>query len=188
MLNKPVWIILFLICVQEAVPRKVFAQSKLDYSICQNIDDTGHLKVLPKEQFRLEDLCLCSDMVSLELRKRNLARLSDCFENLIHLTKLDLRKSTMGGFPPVLLKMQSLEELSLAHTNINFLPENLYELNALRKLDLQGTSINVLPDGLEHIEVIDFRMCDLNKETQDSMKEQYPDITFFFPSPCNCHH
>jgi Leucine-rich repeat (LRR) protein len=174
--------------VQEAVPRKVFAQSRLDYSFCQNIDDEGHLRVHPKEQIKLDDLCLCADLVSLELRKRNLARLTDCFENLVHLKRLDLRKSTMSGFPPVLLKMQSLEELSLAHTNINFLPENLYELNALRKLDLQGTSINVLPDGLEHIEIIDFRMCDLNKETQDSMKEQYPGITFFFPSPCNCHH
>lgn len=185
---KPDWIIMLMIFALSGNSSALSAQSRANRGICEKVDDEGYLKVHPKEALRLEDLCLCDDLVSLELRKRNLARLTDCFESLIHLKKLDLRKSTLSGFPAILLKLQSLEELSLAHTNINFLPENLYELNSLRKLDLQGTAINVLPDGLEHIEVIDFRMCDLNKETQDSMKEQYPDITFFFPSPCNCHH
>lgn len=188
MLNRQGWIIVLFLCTLSAGPRLLLAQTRADRAICENIDEEGFLKVHHKEIIKLENLCLCDDMVSLELRRRNLVNLTECFENLIHLKKLDLRKSTLSGFPAILLKLQGLEELSLAHTNINFLPENLYELNSLRKLDLQGTSINVLPDGLEHIEVIDFRMCDLNKETQDSMKEQYPSITFFFPSPCNCHH
>jgi Leucine-rich repeat (LRR) protein len=177
-----------MICALTANLSPICAQSKADRAFCEKIDDEGFLKVHPKVSFSLESLCLCDGLISLELRKRNLARLADCFENLTQLKKLDLRKSTLSGFPVILLRLQGLEELSLAHTNINFLPENLYELHSLRKLDLQGTSINTLPDGLEHIEVIDFRMCDLNRETQDSMKEQYPGITFFFPSPCNCHH
>jgi Leucine-rich repeat (LRR) protein len=154
--------------------------------ICETINELGELKLKPKTKLKLEDICQCGDVVALELRKRNLVKLPNCFETLVELRRLDLKKSTLSGFPKILLSLSWLEELSLASTNVTYLPNNLYEMQSLRKLDLQGTTIKILPDGLEHIEVIDFRMCELTREEQVALREQYPQTIFYLPSPCNC--
>ena len=82
--------------------------------------------------------------------------------------------------------MNNLENLAIKFVEIENLPDQIQNLDQLKKLDISGTNISYLPDGLSNLEVIDMRMIKLNREEQNSIREQYPDLKILFSSPCQC--
>ncbi len=162
------------------------AQSIDADNICKQVSEDGSLSVKPKSGIALEAVCECFDVLHLRLRKYPINFLPPCFSKLQNLRSLDLSKTYLVRFPQEIFEMYDLEVLSLAFTEIGYLPEDLWRLTHLKKLDLRGTSIKVLPEGLEYIEMIDFRLCELNREEQDFIRAQYPNIQIYFSSPCHC--
>ncbi len=155
-------------------------------AICSEVSEDGSL-TWKSEANRLAALCDCSDLASLTIKNKSVIALPPCFGQMVNLRELDLKKTKLARFPVEILEMESLEHLSLAFTDITFLPENLWKLTALKKLDLRGTGITSLPQGLEHLEMIDFRLCELTQADQQFIRAQYPDIPVYFSSPCNCY-
>ncbi|MEM9053485.1 MAG: hypothetical protein AAGC47_15630 [Bacteroidota bacterium] len=131
----------------------------------------------------LEKYCGCT-VNSLEFKKVLFSEIPNCLQESI--TKLKVEQVELSTFPDEILELKNLEELSLRHTNISFLPGALAELSVMKVLDLRGTSIVSLPDGLDHLERIDLRLTDINREDQNQIRSKYPEVKIFFSSPCNC--
>jgi Leucine-rich repeat (LRR) protein len=145
----------------------------------------GKVTLTSDDLSKLDKLCTCEEIEEVLLRKTSLVRLPGCLLEIPGLKKLNLAKSALRELPSVEGDSQ-LEELDLSFTKISSLPESLGNLSNLKILKIRGTSITNLPAGLDHLEKIDMRMIDLNKTQQRELRAQYPNITIFFSSPCNC--
>ncbi|MCA1750594.1 MAG: leucine-rich repeat domain-containing protein [Cryomorphaceae bacterium] len=155
--------------------------------ICETVKDDGSLKVKPKQWERLDEVCKCTGVKELNLKKSPALKLPECFEDLVNLRTLDLSKSALATFPSVVTKMYSIEHLSLAHTDIHFLPDEVADLVGLKTLDLRGTKIEALPEGLNFLEKIDMRLIMMSKLEQDEIRARFPRTEIFFSSPCHCN-
>jgi Leucine-rich repeat (LRR) protein len=156
-------------------------------SPCGQLSDEGVLKLKPKDWERTSELCDCSGLIALSLRKSPLLKLPPCIVDLQQMRSLDLSKSAMATFPIELTQLYGLEEISIANTTIAFLPDEVADLPNLRVLDLRGTGIEDLPYGLDHLERIDMRLIMLSKAEQDELRARFPNTQIFFSSPCHCH-
>lgn len=113
--------------------------------------------------------------------------LPDCFSQLDSLKSLSFTKSEMPRIPEVVFDVPNLRRLDLTFTPLYILSAEIAGMKALRTLNLSGTFIQTLPDGLDHLESIDMRNIELNRETQKAIRAQYPDIDIYFSSPCKCN-
>lgn len=161
-----------------------FAQSS---DLCDRIDEEGVLKLKPKEWALTEQICECSGISTLSMKKSQLLKLPECFDRIQGLRSIDLSKSALTTFPMALTQMYELEHISIANTGINYLPDEIADLPNLQTLDLRGTGIEALPHGLDHLKTIDMRLIMLSKLEQDKLRERFPNVQIFFSSPCHCH-
>ncbi len=153
---------------------------------CERVKDDGSLKVKTADLSGLSELCLCAEVKHLDFVKTSVVRLPDCFGKLADLRSATFRKSALNRMPDDLYDMTALVELDLSFTALNILPRGILTLPNLKILNLRGTAITSLPDGLEHLEKIDMRMIEMNRNQQEAIRDQYPDLKIFFSSPCNC--
>jgi len=135
----------------------------------------------------VNDLCDCENIKSLSFKKCDYVVLPVCLSANAFIESISFSKTNIQRLPTGLENFESLQHLDLSFTDIVFLPDEISELYALKTLNLRGTGIVGLPDGLENLEMIDMRMIDLNRDAQEAIKAQYPEIKIFFSSPCNCN-
>lgn len=154
-------------------------------SICDE-NRHGQVVITPKSNIELDAVCECKSISNLWLKKMLVINLPACFLNLDTLTTLSFSKSEMSRIPDEVFQMKNLKSLDLSYTPIYVLPQEITTLKNLVSLNLKHTFVETLPDGLEHIQNIDMRYIDMSIETQKALRAQYPNIEFFFSSPCNC--
>lgn len=174
-------------CWIQCILISILSLTAAAQSLCDKVDDEGVLRVKPKQWERLDEVCECTHLIQLELKKLPLLKLPPCLANLQEIRSLDLTKTGLVTFPKVVLEMYSLEHLSIAHTGISFLPDEIADLPNLKTLDLRGTGVEVLPHGLEYLEMIDMRLIMISKAEQDTLRAQFPNTDIFLSSPCHCH-
>ena len=134
----------------------------------------------------LANLCKNSELESLTLKGRVAGKLPACLSELNQLKVLKINGVNSNLDLSAIAMLQSLEELNLEHIERSELPKVILKLTRLKRLSLQGTQIKTLPDGLEHLERLDMRMIDLNRDQQNNLRNQYPNIEILFSSPCQC--
>lgn len=160
--------------------------SKLNgQSICDE-NRHGQVIITPKVKLELGAICECEGISDLWVKKMLIVSLPECFLHLDSLKSLSFSKSEMSRIPDEVMKMDNLESLDLSYTSIYVLPQEIAGMSSLVSLDLKHTFVETLPEGLEHIQAIDMRYVDMNSQTQKALKAQYPNIEFFFSSPCKC--
>lgn len=155
-------------------------------SICDETNRNGQVIITPKSKVELDAICECKGISDLWIKKMLVINLPTCFLNLDSLKTLSFSKSEMSRIPDEVLQMSNLESLDLSYTPIYVLPEEIAGMTNLVRLDLKHTFVETLPEGMEFIQTIDMRYVDMNNETQKALKAQYPNIEFYFSSPCNC--
>jgi Leucine-rich repeat (LRR) protein len=146
----------------------------------------GQVVVSPKSKVELDAICECKSISNLWIKKMLVINLPACFLDLEALTALSFSKSEMSRVPDEVLQMKNLASLDFSYTPIYVLPQEIAGMSNLVSLDLKHTFVETLPEGLEHIQTIDMRYVEMSIETQRALKAQYPNIVFYFSSPCNC--
>lgn len=153
---------------------------------CNRVSQEGSLKVKKSDLSNLSAICDCETIEHLDFKKTPVVRLPDCFGDLDKLKTATFRKSALNRLPEDLYGMASLEALDLSFTDFAILPRGILTIPNLKILNLRGTSITSLPDGLEHLQKIDMRLIDMNKNQQEAIRERYPKLNIYFSSPCSC--
>ncbi len=154
--------------------------------VCREIRN-GRMVLKNTSPEALLAICQCQNLTDLTLKKSTILALPSQLTELTQLKSLSFTRSKLGRFPIVVLSLDSLHSLDLSFTDISYLPADIAQLKNLKHLDLQGTGVRSLPEGLGHLDLIDLRMTEMNRSDQDGILAQYPDVTIFFSSPCNCN-
>lgn len=163
-------------------------------AICDRVDNNGELRLKDADLKTAGLLCECENIRSLSFKKCSFIVLPVCLsadkdcECAVNsgIESLSFTKTNIQRLPEGLEKFENLRHLDLSFTDIVFLPDEIAGFYALKTLNLRGTGVVSLPDGLEHLEMIDMRMIDLNRDEQEAIYAQYPDVKIFFSSPCQC--
>lgn len=153
---------------------------------CDRVSQEGSLKVKKSDITNLSAICDCEIIEHLDFKKTTVVRLPNCFGNLDKLKTATFRKSALNRLPEDLYGMASLEELDLSFTDFAILPQGILTIPNLKVLNLRGTTITSLPNGLEHLQKIDMRLIEMNKNQQEAIRDQYPKLNIYFSSPCSC--
>ena len=163
-----------------------FSTTERDSTLCERVSKNGSLKIRSSDLNKLSAICDCVNLQQLDFKKTPVVRLPDCFGDLRELKTATFRKSALNQLPDDLHGCEALEELDLSFTNFNILPRGILTIPNLKVLNLRGTSITSLPDGMGHLEKIDMRLIEMNKNQQEAIREQYPKLDIYFSSPCSC--
>lgn len=155
-------------------------------SLCTLVNAKGEIRLRSSDIASIADLCNCSDIKDIWFKKMQVLNLPECLSSLDSLSSLSFSKSEMPHIPSVVFAIPNLHTLDLSYTPIYILPIEMAEMDSLRVLNLSGTFIEELPTGLDHLELLDMRNIDMNRETQKTIRAQYPNIDIYFSSPCNC--
>lgn len=155
--------------------------------VCDLIDKNGVLHMKNVDINSVNAICDCESVKSLSFKKGNYVALPDCASANVVIESISFSKTKIQRLPTGLENFENLRHLDLSFTEIVFLPDEIANLYALRTLNLRGTKIVSLPDGLENLEMIDMRMIDLNREAQEAIRAQYPEVKIYFSSPCKCY-
>src|SRR5690554_6803034 len=153
---------------------------------CENISKKGKLVLTAENISKLDAFCECEVLQKIRFKDTRKLSIPFCLSANEHLTEISFAKNPIQRLPEGIEQLKQLKKLDLSFTEIVYLSDFISELTNLKTLNLRGTQIEALPDGLDHLEKIDMRMIDLNRQSQDAIRAQYPSVKIYFSSPCQC--
>jgi Leucine-rich repeat (LRR) protein len=119
-------------------------------NICSSIKTLQHFDISQNEMNDLPlDICLLTDLESLNCSHNQLNDISDLFEQLKHLKEIDLSFNILKRLPNVIYKFKLLIRLNCEHNLITKLDENLLNLKRLKYFVFDHNQ-------LQNIDSIDF--------------------------------
>ena len=95
------------------------------------------------------------------------------------------------AFPEDIAQFKNLEVLCLDNLNINEFPPDITKLSNLKYLDISGNPIKSIPldlFGLKQLEGIDISNTNIDTETINSIKSEFPQIKIISDSPINLNN
>ena len=87
-------------------------------------------------------------MIELELKGKNITRITPLIANFRRLEKLDLSNNRIDRVPDALAELNKLSFLDLSGNNIEELPESLAKLKNIKHINLSQNNISELPSSM----------------------------------------
>ena len=140
------------------------------------------LQQLPPEILKLQNLN------RLELPRNRLTQFPIELARLPYLQEVNLARNQIDTIPPGIGQFPALRSLDLGHNSLNSIPDDIGELKHLQYLNLWGNFISFLPQSLQQckqLKEIDLRVINLNKEQQDILRSQFPNVRLRMEPACN---
>lgn len=187
---KNIVAILFLSFSLKAISQNQYKEYSWESAQKANVDSVFYisfqgerLSEVPIELFNFKHL------KRLDLGKNKLVNLPDQFIYLTELEYLNLEKNRFVVFPNEICQLYSLKELVLNRNDITFLPDCIERLDSLTYLDIWATPIAQFPEAFKNmlsLKKIDARGISHGRKFQERNKENLPQVTILFDTPCNC--